>query len=430
MNLNITKILLLLTLCALCVLALPAASGATDVYLSLSSHGQRMNLGLAGFIPATPSGDEVKGIKQVNNILRNDLEFSRYFNLVEGGLPVSGRKEEFTDWQDRGADIVLSGALKVLSGEMVLTVKLFDAESGEVIWQQDFKSGLDRLRAAAHEVNDEVIKRLTGEPGIAHTRIVFALRKGVSKELYLVDYDGSNLRQLTDTGSLNLFPKWAPDGKEIIFTTFRYGNPDLYSIVPDQGNWKAVSYKQGLNTTGAYSTDGTKIAVTLSLERYPNIYLLERSGKMVRQVTFGKSISTSPCFSPNGRELVFVSDRPGFPQLYIMSLDGGNMRRLPARGNCDSPSWSPRGDKIAFTMRQGYGNYDLYIYDISQMSITRLTRDDGKNENPSWSPDGRFIVFGSNRSGKNELYIMAADGSGQRSLGSIAGESSMPNWGP
>jgi TolB protein len=389
-----------------------------------------MNLGMAGFIPATPSIDEVKSIKQVNNVLRNDLVFSRYFNLVEGGLPVSGRKGEFTDWQSRGADIILSGALKIISGEMVLTVKLFDMESEEVIWQQDFKSGADGLRAAAHAVNDEVIKRLTGEPGIAHTRIVFALRKGGSKELYLVDYDGSNLRQLTDTGSLNLFPKWAPDGKEVIFTTFRYGNPDLYSILPDKGNWRAVSYKQGLNTTGAYSTDGTKIAVTLSLGHYPNIYLLDRSGKMIRQVTFGKSISTSPCFSPNGRELVFISDRPGFPQLYIMSLDGGNMRRLPARGNCDSPAWSPRGDKIAFTMRQGYGNYDLYIYDISQMNITRLTRDEGKNENPSWSPDGRFIVFGSNRSGKNELYIMAADGSGQRNLSSIAGESSMPNWGP
>ena len=415
----------------MCVLpGLPARSGATDIYLTLSSHGQRMNLGIAGFMPATPSGDEVKSIKQVNNVLRNDLIYSRYFNIVEGGLPVSGRKDEFEDWKSRGADIILSGVVKIEAGEMALTVKLFDVESGEAIWQQDFNSGSDNLRVAAHQASDEVVKRLTGEQGISHTRIVFALRKAASKELYLVDYDGTNLKQLTDTGSLNLFPKWSPDGKEIIFTTFRYGNPDLYSVAPDEGNWRAVSYKQGLNTAGAYSTDGKNIAVTLSLGHYPNIYLLERSGKMVRQLTFGKSISTSPCFSPNGRELVFVSDKPGFPQLYIMSLDGGNLKRLPARGNCDSPSWSPRGDKIAFTMRQPYGNYDLYIYDISQMHITRLTKDEGKNENPSWSPDGRFIVFGSNRSGKNELYIMGADGSGQRNLAGITGEASMPNWGP
>lgn len=426
MNLSIRRIV-----AAAALSALAQAAFATDVYLSLSAKGAKMAVGLAGFVPATPNVEEARAAKAVRETLNYDLLFSRYFNVVEGGLPVSGRRDEFADWQNRGADIVISGEIRVKQPELSLTVKLYDVETAQPVWTKEYRrpAGAD-ARKLAHEANDEIVKRLTGEPGIAHTRIVFACRKAGSKELYIADYDGANLRQLTDTGSLNLFPKWAPDGKEIIFTTFRYGNPDLYSIGPDEGKFRAVSCKQGLNTTGSYSTDGTKIAVTLSEGRYPNIFLLTRDGKMIRQVTFGKAIATSPCFSPNGREIVYVSDKPGYPQLYIMSLDGGNMRRLPARGYCDSPAWSPRGDRIAFTMREKYSNYDIYVYDLGTMYITRLTRDQGKNENPSWSPDGRFLVFSSNRSGKSELYIMGADGSGARKLGAFAGDCSMPGWGP
>jgi TolB protein len=79
-------------------------------------------------------------------------------------------------------------------------------------------------------------------------------------------------------------------------------------------------------------------------------------------------------------------------------------------------------------MRQGKGNYDLYIYDLPTAKIVRLTNSQGKNENPSWSPDGRFVTFCSSRSGKNEIYVMAIDGSGTRKLTEIPGNSYTPSW--
>jgi TolB protein len=191
-----------------------------------------------------------------------------------------------------------------------------------------------------------------------------------------------------------------------------------------------VSQLQGLNTAGSFSPDGTKIALTVSRSHYPNLYLINRTGKILRKLTAIDCIDTSPCFGPNGQEIVFISDRPGYPQLFIVNLEGGNVRRLTTDGYCDSPAWSPRGDKIAFTMRQGRDNYDLYLYDLATSRITRLTQGDRNNENPSWSPDGRFIVFSSTRSGKSELYITAVDGSGVRKLGDIPGSSYTPSWSP
>jgi TolB protein len=60
----------------------------------------------------------------------------------------------------------------------------------------------------------------------------------------------------------------------------------------------------------------------------------------------------------------------------------------------------------------------------------QLTHRQGNNERPSWSPDGRFIAFSSNRSGKKEIYIMRADGSGQKKITSGSGEKTAPAWSP
>jgi TolB protein len=113
-----------------------------------------------------------------------------------------------------------------------------------------------------------------------------------------------------------------------------------------------------------------------------------------------------------------------------MGLDGANERKLPTDGYCDSPCWSPRGDKIVFSQRQGRDNYDIYIYDLATTRVARLTQGQGTNENPVWSPDGRFIVFSSTRSGRKELYIIAADGSGARKLTDQPGNSATPSWSP
>jgi TolB protein len=111
-----------------------------------------------------------------------------------------------------------------------------------------------------------------------------------------------------------------------------------------------------------------------------------------------------------------------------MNANGGNVRRLPTNGYCDSPSWSPRGDKIVFTMRTGNSNYDIYIYDLRASNVTKLTSGRGNNEDPVWSPDGRFIAFSSTRDGKREIFIMSIDGLSIRKLTEISGNSYTPTW--
>ena len=401
---------------------------SADIYLSLSAHGQRMELGISGFSPENGKVDEAKLGRLVTDVLTNDLLFSRYFNLVEGGPVYTGKPEELLDWQKREANVLLCGKAAIKRNELYITCQVFDIYAQKIIWEKTFNREIEDYRYIAHDINDELIFRFTGEKGIAHTKIVFVNNGSKYKELFVMDYDGYNPRQITADKSINLFPKWSPDSKEIIYTTFRYGNPDLYSVAFPGVTRRAVSKLQGLNTAGSFSPDGKTIALTLSRGKIPSIYLIARDGSFTKKLGSMRGIATSPCFAPNGKEIAYISDLPGYPQVYIMNLDTGRSRRIITRGFCDSPAWSPRGDKIVFTMRVNDSGYKLFVFNLNNSEVSRLTYNDGKDENPSFSPDGRFITFSSTKNYKSEVYILAIDGSGLRKLTDLPGSSTSPNW--
>ena len=427
MNLS-TKVLRLFSILFLTLFFASAVYGV-DVYLSLTAAASRSDVALEAFAPGDTSAESLKYSKIVKEIIENDLVLSRYFNLILGEPP---KDISFADrmvfWDQRGALVVIRGSVSVQGANLSLDVKMHDTASGDVIWKQAFNFPLASFRAAAHRVSDEIVKRFTGESGIASSKIVFANDGTKSKEIYIADYDGYNVKKLTNDKKINILPKFNPDGTGFIYTSYLYNNPDLYFLDLKNNKRSAVSKFQGLNTAGNFSPDGKQIVLTLSRSIYPSLYLIDLKGNIVRRLTDGAYIDTSPSFSPNGNEIVFISDRPGFPQLYIMNFEGGNVRRLTTTGFCDSPAWSPRGDKIVFTMRQARNNFDLYVYDLPTAKITRLTNAQGSNENPVWSPDGRFLAFSSTRSGIREIYVMAIDGSGVRKLANLSGASYTPSW--
>jgi TolB protein len=411
-----------------------AVYARNDVYLSLSATGKRSGIAVEYFIAADEKDDSVKYAKLLKEIIENDLILSRYFNVIqnafEGDESTTAFKKKLFLWEKRGASVLLTASVSVDSDKLVLETKMFDVVSGEIIWKRNYKNEALNYRYMAHEVSDEIVRKFTGEMGIARSKIVFVNDSTRFKELYIIDYDGYNLHRLTKDSKINILPKWSPNGEQIIYTSYLYNNPDLFVLNLVKNRRSIISKYQGLNAAGSFSPDGKKILLTLSRGRYPNLYLINTSGEILQRITDGSYIDTSPSFAPNGREIVFISDRPGYPQLYIMNVDGGNIRRLTTSGFCDSPSWSPHGDKIVFTMRHPEGNYDLYVYDLPTANITKLTNNQRNNENPTWSPDGRFVTFCSNKSDKGEIYVMAIDGSGIRKLTEIPGTSYSPSWSP
>lgn len=427
MNSNfINKVLVLLLFVNIFAVYLYAEN---DVYLSLSGTGSRAGIGLSEFVPKNGFFEEMNMSRDFKYVLENDLILSRHFNVAVANSSYKfDLNSLFSYWTEKGVSVLLTGTISILEQtKLTVEVKLYDIESQQLIWEEKYSGSISSYRYIAHKINDEVVKRFTGEDGVACSKIAFINNSTKFKEMYVVDYDGYNLRRLTKDNRLNVLPKWVPNSSQLIYTSYLYNNPDLFVIDIVKNKRKALSTIQGLNSPTSFSPDGKTLVSTLSRGVYPNLYLLDDTGVVLRRLTEGRYIDTSPSFSPSGKEIVFISDRSGYPQIYIMDIDGVNIRRLSTKGNCDSPTWSPKGDKIAFTMKYDK-NFDIFLYDLPKQRIIRLTENQGNNENPTWSQDGRFIAFSSTRSGKSEIYIMGMDGSGIRKLIDISGESFTPTW--
>ncbi|MDE2040395.1 MAG: PD40 domain-containing protein [Elusimicrobia bacterium] len=406
---------------ALLLVSVPPCRAETDVYLKLSGQNGAalLPLGLGDFSAANAAdASEALLAKRIQDVVRDDLLFSRRFRLVSG-----------PDWKASGAHCLLSARVQKSADLVAVSARLVDLDSGDAVLERYYREGSRWTRALAHRISDDVVRQLTGKEGIAHTRIAFSNNQTGHKEIYVMDYDGAEIHQLTRHHSISILPRFSPDGKSIAYTSYKDGNPDLFLLDLQRGESRAVSRDQGLNIAGGFSPDGTELLMTLSREKSPNIYLKNLSDRSVLRLTHYFGADSSPTFSPDSRQVAFVSDRSGNPQIYLLDLTTRRARRLTDLNWCDSPSWSPTGEWIAFSGRAGREDkLEIYVVDVTGSQVVRLTHDMGSNENPSWSPDGRFLAFSSTRDGRHQLYVMDADGSAPHRIADVPGDSVQPSW--
>ncbi len=411
---------------------------AADVYLSISrGGGQRLRLAIPDFVRAEGGISTNGGLgHEMARILADDLRLYRFFDLIDNQqflqeaaqADAQAGETVFKEWAELGAQALVKGTYSQEERDLIVECRLFDVAGQRMITGKRYRGPADAFASMMHRCADEIMIRFTGEPGIAQTKIAFISRQNGNKELFVMDQNGSNVRQLTSDRSIILSPAWSPDSREIAVTSYRDRNPDLVAVGLNGNGRRLLSQHPGLNSAPSWSPDSSRIALTLSKDGNPEIYTMSRNGTDLRRLTNHPAIDTSPTWSPTGRQIAFVSDRSGSPQVYIMDAEGSNVRRLTYQGNYnDRPSWSPRGDRIAFVSMEG-SRFDVYVMNVDGSGSQRLTMGNGSNESPSWSPDGRFLVFSSTRSGVPQLYRMYDDGSGQQQLTFLDGGAQSPGW--
>jgi TolB protein len=360
-----------------------------------------------------------------NQVLLRDLIFAEIFEIV--AMPPGEPTVE------RAATANAQAFLDVLisrdGSEYVVEVRLFDVAGKSVQMGRRYRGDTAALTRIAHTIANDLLLFFNGKPGIFLSQIAFvSTRSGNIKEVWTMDYDGSNQRQVTSMSAITMNPQWSPDGERLVYTSFVRGTSDIYISHRRGGGRVRLVTGVNLNTSPKFSPDGRQIAFVGAVDGNPDIYVMRDDGTNIRRLTTQASVESTPAWSPTGRQIAFTSGRSGSPQIYIMDAEGTNVRRISYEGEWnDDAAFSPTGDFLAYTSRVG-GRFQIRLMNLST-GQSRIIAGEGSNEQPTWSPDGRHLVFMSNRSGRWQIYRIAIDGRGLTQL-TFEGVNSSPSWSP
>lgn len=310
--------------------------------------------------------------------------------------------------------------------EYVVEARLID-QSGAAQLKKRYRGPEAALARTAHMLANELMRTFNNRPGVFLSQIAFASKRTGQWEIWLMDWDGANQRQISRHGALSILPSWAPDNERMVYTSFARGTSDMYIINRRGGGRMRINSGVALNTSATFSPVGNDIAFVGSVRGNPDIYLIKDDGTNVRRLTTTTSIESTPEWSPNGRQLAFTSGRTGTPQIYVMDAEGTNVRRISFDGNWnDDAVFSPDGEKIAYTSRVN-GRFQIRIANLIT-GESSIIAGEGSNEQPTWSPDGQWIAFQSDRKNRKwQIYRMRADGSDLLQL-TFEGENKEPDW--
>jgi len=421
----------------------PAEDGLSDPEVQVILEGEARSLFRLAFPATNLQGPLSAGMRQaadtLESTLRFDLENSGVFE-VQGPeqlsvLTLTGdQRRDFDQYLSLRNEMLLTTDVREEEGRLVLEGRVFDLASGQVVVGKRYRGVPAAARRIAHTFADEIVLFFSGRQGLAMTTIAFASDRSGHKEVYLMDWDGTNQRPITGHKSISLSPAWSPTGKELAYVSYYSGVPGIYRVDLASGSKTPVIASGSLNISPSFAPDGSKIVFTRSIgEGNTEIFVCNRDGSGLRQLTHASGIDTNPAWSPSGREIAFTSSRTGTPQIYLMDAEGTNMRRATFDGNYnDGAAWSPDGTRIVYASRRR-GVFDIAVSDVVTLESRLLTSSGGSHETPSFSPDGRKIVFASKRSStqssETQIFVMDVNGGNIRQL-TREGNNSAPEWGP
>lgn len=270
---------------------------------------------------------------------------------------------------------------------------------------------------------------------------------GVSN-IFVIDPDGGESRQLTDETSYAGNPSWSPDRQSIIFASDRDRGakvPDLYVMDPDGGNVRRITDTQDAEFSPRFAPNGDKIAFARRTGKQWSLLLANPDGSDERVIAGPYKLVEFPDWARDGKSIIFSAvgeDGATGADLYRIAIESGEITTVVQTPGADvCPHVTPDGKRLIYATGADDGNLDLFVRELSSAETdnsvaTQLTDSPGRDDYGNPSPDGKHIVFVSTRNDNPEtleedpdLWVMDSDGGNVRRLtDSLNVRENLPNW--
>jgi TolB protein len=360
-----------------------------------------------------------------------------------GPTPQTTRRGPWlTDWSDPpvSATYLAFGYSAEQDGRLMVFGYLYNVTQPDLtnaqVLGKIYLGSLDEqgARQTAREFASDILKQL-GLKGLFGTKIYYESQVGDVREIWSMDPDGANQKQLTFHKSLVMGKSLSPDGTMMAYAVQLKGQQWVLQMMSLEtgGRLSFFNAPGTLNWTPDFTPDGKRIVFGSNTAKEGNqeIYVAGTDGRGMDRLTFNGRVNAEPKVNPKtGNEIVFMSDRGGMPQIYKMNMSGADVQRLTdGEGEAVNPVWHPSGQTFAFAWTRGFapGNYNIFVMDAATRKYDQLTHGAGLNENPAWAPDGVHLAFSSTREGGQQIWTMLADGTQLKKL-TTRGRNLRPVW--
>ena len=236
----------------------------------------------------------------------------------------------------------------------------------------------------------------------------------LGSDIFVMDNDGENIINLTQTPEMEMSASWSPDGGQIVFDR-EVGEDEsaIFIMEADGQNPQRITFQPGRNFVPSWSPDGDKIAFLSHQNRVPRIYTMDTDGQNVQQIAHNqRKFDGPPIWSPDGRGLAFMSGDDQGWGLYVTDPQGHNENlivrlphSLPSVLTWDRPAWSPDGQHLIYVVEE-QNSEGLMKIRIDGDMPTRLKTGELVNWlSPVWSPGGNHLLF-SAREAREPMFLL------------------------
>lgn len=260
-------------------------------------------------------------------------------------------------------------------------------------------------------------------------------REGGLFNIFTVQPDGSDLRQLTDNGSFSAyFEDWSPDGSTILYTTYETDtdSADLWLMDADGGNQRPLfSDPAADDLYGRYSPDGTQIAYVRDTGDAQSLWIVDADGSRRALADVEGRFEFYPSWSPEGRYLAFAAETDSTSDIYVYDVEQATVSALTDDPNTRyfAPAWSPVSAELAFISNLN-GDSAVYIMSPTGDKVERIPHESMFPYFVDWLPDGSALIVDADYRAQSDLLLLGYPSGGLTPVTNDLNSDWLPGWRP